>query len=149
MAQSAVEKEGRLFFVGNGGRAASSSHMAIDWSKAGKMPSLTLTDNAAMTACANDAGYENVFSTQLAYLAKPCDLLIAISSSGESANILNACAKMHELGGTVISLSGFREENSLSKVGDLNFYINSDAYGFVEVGHLALCHAVLDYIVSR
>jgi D-sedoheptulose 7-phosphate isomerase len=133
----------KIIFVGNGGSAAIASHLAIDFSN-GRMRSLALNDASALTCLGNDLGYENVFSRQLDFHARPGDLLIAISSSGRSPNILNAvkAARAHDC--VVVTFSGFTEDNDLRRSGDVNFYVRSGEYGFVEVAHLALCHAMLD-----
>jgi D-sedoheptulose 7-phosphate isomerase len=134
----------KIIFVGNGGSAGIASHLAIDFSKNGGLRSLAFNDASALTCLGNDLGYENVFAKQLDFHARPGDLLIAISSSGRSPNILNAvkAARVHDC--KVVTFSGFTEENDLRKSGDVNFYVRSGEYGFVEVAHLALCHAVLD-----
>jgi D-sedoheptulose 7-phosphate isomerase len=134
----------KIIFVGNGGSAGIASHLAIDFSKNGGLRSLAFNDVSALTCLGNDLGYENVFAKQLDFHARPGDLLIAISSSGRSPNILNAvkAARTHDC--RVVTFSGFTEGNDLRKSGDVNFYIKSQEYGFVEVAHLALCHAVLD-----
>lgn len=138
----------KLLFVGNGGSAGIASHLAIDFSKNGGVRALALNDGAALTCLGNDLGFEQVFAKQIEFHGRRDDILVAISSSGQSANILNAVAKARELGLSVITLSGFQTDNPLRRSGDLNFYIASDAYGFVEVGHLALCHAILDLAIA-
>jgi D-sedoheptulose 7-phosphate isomerase len=72
------------------------------------------------------------------------DLLVAISSSGTSPNILNAVKAARKINCKVVTFSGFTEDNNLRSVGNINFFVRSKEYGFVEVAHLALCHAVLD-----
>lgn len=136
----------KFIFIGNGGSASIASHMAIDFSKNGEIWALALNDAAALTCLANDLGFENVFAHQIRMLALWGDVLVAISSSGQSQNILNAVGAARDLSGIkrVITLSGFRPGNSLRGMGDLNFYVPSMEYGFVEVAHLALLHAILD-----
>jgi D-sedoheptulose 7-phosphate isomerase len=136
----------KLIFVGNGGSAAIASHMATDYSKNGNIRSLALNDSSMLTCLGNDLGYEYVFAKQIELHARPGDLLIALSSSGRSANILNAVAAGRAAGCTVVTLSGFTPDNPLRSLGDINFYIASDRYGFVEIGHLTICHAILDFI---
>jgi D-sedoheptulose 7-phosphate isomerase len=131
-------------FVGNGGSAGIASHLAIDFSKNGGLRSLAFNDSSALTCLGNDLGYENVFAKQLEFHARPGDLLIAISSSGRSPNILAAVKTARARNCKVVTFSGFTEENDLRKTGDINFFVRSREYGFVEVSHLALCHAVLD-----
>jgi len=136
---------GKLIFIGNGGSAAIASHMATDYSKNGGLRSMAMNDGAMLTCLSNDLGYENVFAKQIELFAKPGDLLIAISSSGKSPNILKAVAQGRASGCAVVTLSGFGADNPLRRLGDTNFYLASDQYGYVELGHLAICHAILDF----
>ena len=135
---------GKLMMVGNGGSAAIASHMVIDFSKNGGVPALAFNDPASLTCLANDLGYENVFSHQIKMLGQSQDLLFAISSSGRSPNILNAVTEARAIGIGVLTFSGFEENNPLRSMGDMNLYLSSNVYGFVEIGHLTLCHAILD-----
>lgn len=134
----------KIIFIGNGGSAGIASHLAIDFSKNGGLRSLAFNDPSALTCLGNDLGYENVFAKQLEFHARPGDLLIAISSSGRSPNIVGAVNTARTRDCKVATFSGFAEENELRRMGDVNFYVRSSEYGFVEVAHLALCHAVLD-----
>lgn len=143
------ENQGKLIFIGNGGSAGIASHLAIDYSKNGYLPALAFSDSAAITCLSNDYGYEHVFSKQMEFHSRDSDVLIAISSSGRSANILNAVAAAQELGCKVITFSGFDKMNPLRLEGDLNFFIDAKEYGYVEVAHVSLIHALLDYIISE
>ena len=136
----------KLIFIGNGGSAAIASHMATDYSKNGNIRALALNDSSMLTCLGNDLGYDRVFAKQIELHARPGDLVIAISSSGRSANILNAVQAARNAKCTVVTLSGFSAENPLRLLGDVNFYIDSDRYGFVEIGHLTICHVILDFI---
>ena len=136
--------DNKIIFVGNGGSAGISSHLAIDYLKNGGVAALAFNDGASLTCLANDLGYENVFSKQIDMHGRKNDLLIAISSSGRSQSILNAVASAQHRGLEIVTLSGFRPDNPLRALGSLNFHVNSDQYGFVEISHLALCHAFLD-----
>jgi D-sedoheptulose 7-phosphate isomerase len=136
----------KLIFIGNGGSATIASHMATDYSKNGGIRALALNDSSMLTCLGNDLGYDRVFAKQIELYACPGDLVIAISSSGRSANILNAVKAARAAKCKVITLSGFTADNPLRSLGDLNFYIASDRYGFVEIGHLTICHAVLDFL---
>jgi D-sedoheptulose 7-phosphate isomerase len=86
-----------------------------------------------------------VFAKQVEFHGRSGDMSVAISSSGQSSNILAAVAAARKLGCTVLTLSGFKPDNDLRNIGDMNLYLDSTAYGYVEIGHLALCHAILDY----
>jgi len=143
-AQTAHAMGQKVIFVGNGGSAAIASHLAIDYAKNGNIRAIALNDGAALTCLGNDFGYDQVFAKQIEMQGAAGDILVAISSSGRSDNILNAvrAARQHRM--YVVTLSGFAPDNPLRGLGDMNLYINSPAYGFVEVGHLALCHAILD-----
>ncbi len=138
----------KLMFVGNGGSAGIASHLAIDFTKNGGMRALAFYDGAALTCLGNDLGYENVFAKQIEMHARAGDLLFAISSSGQSENILGAVAAARGAEVTVVTLSGFAPDNPLRALGDFNLYLASAEYGFVEVGHLALLHALLDLLMG-
>ncbi|MBI5121863.1 MAG: SIS domain-containing protein [Rhodospirillales bacterium] len=133
-----------LYFIGNGGSAGIASHLAIDYSKNGNLRSLSLNDGAQLTCLANDLGYENVFAHPLSLHGRSGDLLLAISSSGRSPNILKACEAARAKGMAVVTLSGFDGTNPLKRLGDINLHVASHQYGFVEILHLSLLHAVLD-----
>ena len=143
-AHASHDAGNKIMFVGNGGSAGIASHLAIDFSKNGGLRSTAFNDPSALTCLGNDLGYENVFAKQIDLHGRPGDLLIAISSSGRSPNILGAVKTAHERGCKVATFSGFTEDNTLRGVGDVNFFVHSKEYGFVEIAHLALCHAVLD-----
>jgi D-sedoheptulose 7-phosphate isomerase len=139
----------KVMFVGNGGSAAIASHQATDYLKNGGMKAIAFNDAALLTCLANDLGYERVFEKQIEMLADRGDVLIAISSSGKSENILRAAAAAREAGCRVVTMSGFAQDNPLRMRGEINFYVPSQSYGFVEITHLALCHSIVDTIIAR
>ncbi len=139
----------RVFFVGNGGSAAISSHMSADWMKNGKIAAMSFNDGASLTCIANDIGYERAFQIPLRNHGRMGDILFAISSSGRSLSILNAVWQAKNQGLIVITLSGFDPDNPLRKEDKINFYIPSRNYGVVEIAHLTICHAILDRVVSN
>lgn len=132
------------YLIGNGGSAAMASHMAEDYTKNGGIRSMTFNDAPMLTCFANDLGYENIFTKSIEFFAKQGDSLIAISSSGNSPNIIKACevAKKKKL--NIYTFSGFQPDNKLRKLGKLNFYVPATEYGFVECTHNALLHGMLD-----
>jgi D-sedoheptulose 7-phosphate isomerase len=144
-----VRQRSALYFIGNGGSAAIASHMAIDFLNKGRFNACSLNDAAALTCLANDYGYKYVFSHQLARCIQPGDILVAISSSGESENILLGADVASQAGAIVITLSGFAFGNALKKVGDINFHCGSDNYRIVETAHLALLHGILETVVEN
>ncbi len=133
-----------VYLIGNGGSAAIASHIANDLCNVAGIRALGLLDHAALTCFANDYGYENVYAHRIERMARPADVLLAVSSSGESENIVRAVETMRGMGGRVIGLSGFAPDNRLRALGDLNFWIDSDDYGLVEVAHLFMLHHLVD-----
>lgn len=140
---------GKLIWVGNGGSAAIASHMATDFLKNAGMAATAFNDGSLLTCLSNDLGYENVFSTPINHLAKPEDVLVAISSSGKSQSILNAVSAAREHKLKVITLSGFGESNPLRQTGDINFYVPSNHYGHVEDIHQSIGHCWIDVIMQQ
>lgn len=134
----------RIFFIGNGGSNSICSHMMEDYMKMGRKHTMSFTDAAMITCYANDYGWERAMEEWIIAQFLPGDLLVAISSSGESKNILNATRKAKEIGGKVVTLSGFNKENSLGKLGDANIIIPVKSFGIVENFHSMLLHIILD-----
>ncbi len=148
LARQTHDSGNTLMFIGNGGSAAIASHMANDFCKNGKMRAVCFNDGAALTCLGNDYGYDEVFAYPIGLHGNAGDLLVAISSSGNSQNILNGVNAARERGIHVITLSGFQPDNKLRKLGDYNVYVPSGEYGFVEVTHQALCHAFIDLVMG-
>lgn len=142
-AKERHRKGRRVIFIGNGGSAAISSHMAVDWTKNGGIRSMAFSDAPTMTCLANDLGYANVFAKQLEFYAIPGDLVIITSSSGKSPNVLAAARAANALGLDSVRLTGMDPENKLRQGGRLNFYVPSGDYGLVELTHLAILHSVV------
>tara|TARA_B110000046_G_C13026063_1_gene414203 strand:- start:7338 stop:7865 length:528 start_codon:yes stop_codon:yes gene_type:complete len=139
-----IEKVRRIFFVGNGGSNSICSHMMEDFAKIGRFKTFAFSDPALITCYANDYGYENALAEWIKLNGESNDLLIAISSSGSSKNIINAVKEARQKSMKVITLSGFLESNKLIKTGDINFYIESQSYGVVECFHQVILHTLLD-----
>ena len=139
----------KLMFVGNGGSAAIASHQAVDYWKNGGMRAIAFNDSSLLTCIGNDFGYSQVFAKPVEMFADSGDVLVAISSSGRSENILLAVNAAKGKDCRVITMSGFSPDTPLRFAGDLNFYVPSQLYGHVEIVHLALCHCILDAIISR
>jgi D-sedoheptulose 7-phosphate isomerase len=148
-ARSAHDSGHKLMFVGNGGSATTASHMATDYNKNGNLRTLALNDSSMLTCLGNDYSFADVFARQVEFHATRGDLLVAISSSGKSPNILNATKAARRLGCTILTMSGFDADNPLRREGDMNVYLPSDLYGIVEIGHLAICHAIVDYSMEQ
>ena len=137
----------RLIVIGNGGSAAIALHSLVDFANAGGLKTVDLFSPSLLTCMANDYGYENVFSKPIEILAEKGDVLFAISSSGQSPNIIKACESALALKCLLVTFSGFSMDNPLRKLGHLNFYVPSTHYGFVELAHQALLHCILDLFI--
>ena len=134
----------RIHAIGNGGSAAIADHLCCDWTKGH-----SLNANVALySAIANDYGFEKVFSTQVAFYAEAGDVLIAISSSGNSSNILAAVEEAKARGITTIGLSGFKG-GALKDAADIALYVAAENYGIVEDGHQALMHVLAQFIAKK
>lgn len=139
----------KIFFIGNGGSMAICSHMMEDYAKIGKYRTFAFSDAALITCYSNDYGYENAMAEWLKVYMDEGDLLIAISSSGNSENINNASMEARKRKGKVITLSGFKSDNKLREKGDVNFYLPVLNYGVVECFHQVIVHALLDQITAE
>ena len=137
-----------MFFVGNGASAMMAGHMAADASKNGGFRSMAFNEPALMTAVSNDICYEQTFALPLKRFADPGDILVTISSSGNSPNVLAAIHAARELGMQVITLSGMKPDNKSRQVGDLNFYVPAPTYGLAESTHQAILHCWLDVFME-
>jgi len=134
----------RIYFIGNGGSMAICSHMMEDYGKIARFKTYSFSDPALITCYANDYGYEHALTEWLKLYFEEGDLLIAISSSGNSMNIVNAVDYATEQNGKVITLSGFKSDNKINGVGDVSFHVASESYGIVECLHHTILHIILD-----
>lgn len=142
----------RVFAVGNGGSAAIADHLCCDFTKGTHAPGHPIVDATSLTAnvalysaLANDFGFESVFSRQLGFIGRAGDVLLAISSSGNSANILAAVDTARDQGLTTIGLSGF-SGGALRDAVDVSLHIDVANYGIVEDAHQAIMHIMAQYI---
>lgn len=137
-----------MFIAGNGASAAMASHMSADASKNGGFRSLSFDNISLLTAISNDVSYEESFSMPLKRYANPGDMLVTISSSGNSPNIIKALHVAREMQLTTVTLSGMDENNHSRKMGTLNFFVPAATYGLVESSHQVLLHCWLDYYME-
>ncbi len=134
-----------VWFLGNGGSSAIASHFSQDLLNKYRIKSNVVSDASLITCLANDYGYDNVYEITLRVLANENDLLIIISSSGESENVLKCADFARRKGMRLITLTAFDPANRLwRKPADVSVYIPTKAYGKAEIGHAALLHAVID-----
>ncbi len=142
---AAMKDANRVYWVGNGGSCAICSHLSQDMMNKLGIRSHLFNDPSMMTCMANDYGYENVYARPIATYGEQNDILIAISSSGNSENILNAVEVAKKRQMIVIGLSGFKENNKLWNAAcDASFFVSSDLYGIVETGHELILHGIIE-----
>jgi phosphoheptose isomerase len=153
--EESVTRGATIYVAGNGGSAAISEHLCCDFTKGTFFPDLppfrthSLVSNSAFfTALSNDFGYEYSFSAQLEMLAKKGDVIILISSSGNSPNILKALEKAKSMGITSIGFSGF-EGGSLLQNADIKLHVPFNNYGIVEDAHQILMHTISQYFTIK
>jgi D-sedoheptulose 7-phosphate isomerase len=139
----------KIIVVGNGGSAAMASHVAVDLTKAAGCRAVTFNEADLLTCFANDYGYENWVEKALKFYADKGDVVILISSSGTSKNIINGANWAKEFGLTVITLSGFNTANPLRKIGDINLWVDSKGYNIIEMAHHIWLVSIVDYIVGN
>lgn len=140
------ENRRTVYLIGNGASASMASHMAADLAKNAHVHTEVFSDLALITAVANDLCYEEVFSEPLRRRMKPGDMLVAISSSGNSPNILRAADTAIGLEGQIATLSAMKPDNQLRSKGDLNFYVPAETYGMAESCHAAILHYWMDLV---
>jgi D-sedoheptulose 7-phosphate isomerase len=153
--QSARMRGSQVFIMGNGGSASTASHFVCDLAKNTRNAGLPhyraigLTDNMAIfSAYANDEGYENVFAKQLANLIQPGDVVIGISASGNSQNVLNAIEEARRESVTTIAFTGY-DGGRLGKMVDVNIHVKSNIIEHVEDIHLMLEHMIVKAIKDQ
>lgn len=139
---------GKVILIGNGGSAAIASHVTIDLTKAAQLRALNFNESSLITCFSNDYGYENWVDKALEAHAEMHDLVILISSSGKSLNILNGARQARAMGLKVLTFSGFSAENPLRSLGDVNFWADSSEYNVVEMTHNIWLLALVDKYIA-
>jgi D-sedoheptulose 7-phosphate isomerase len=137
-----------VYLIGNGASASMASHVAADLAKNAQVHTQVFTDLSLITALANDLSYEEVYAEPLRRRMNHGDLLVAISSSGQSSNILRAVQETKRLNGFVVTLSAMKPDNMLRKQGILNFYVPAKTYSMAETCHAAILHYWMDQMVE-
>lgn len=144
----ARESGGKLLLAGNGASASIASHLATDFSKQGGVRAVAFNDANLITALGNDCGYENWIAKALDFYADPQDVLILISSSGKSPNVVKAARHAKELGLYVAAFTGFAKDNPLGAAADINLWADSRSYNIVECTHMIWLAAIVDLLVG-
>jgi D-sedoheptulose 7-phosphate isomerase len=144
---STIKSKKKVLIFGNGGSAAISSHVSVDLTKNTKIKAINFNEADLITCFSNDYGYQNWVSKAIDFYADKNDVLILISSSGKSKNMLNACkaAKRKKIK-NIITFTGNKKNNPLSKLGDVNLWVNSDIYNYIENVHQIWLLSICDLI---
>ena len=148
LALKTKENDSKIIFAGNGASASISSHGAVDFSKQGKIRAITFNEANLITCLSNDYGYEIWVSEAIKLYANTRDLIVLISVSGESENLIKAAELSKEIGLTTITFTGRSKNNSLSKLGDISFWVDSHAYNIVECIHMIWITSVIDKLIG-
>ena len=145
-----TNKNKKIIIVGNGGSAAIASHFSVDLTKNAKLRCLNFHDAGLITCFANDFGFERWVEKAIDFYGDEGDLLIIISSSGNSENMLNGVKAARNANfNSVVTLSGFSKDNPLNQLGDVNLWIDSKAYNFVENIHQIWLLAIVDLVIGK
>jgi D-sedoheptulose 7-phosphate isomerase len=142
------DRGGKLMFAGNGASASTSEHGAVDFTKQGKIRSVTFHDPNLITCFANDYGYDNWMAKAIEHHANPEDAVVLISVSGNSPSVVNAAKYAKSVGLPVVSFTGRRSDNPLKQLADLDFFVPSDAYNVVECIHCIWLTAAIDLLIG-
>ncbi len=146
---NANKKNKKVIIFGNGGSAAISSHVSVDLTKNAKIRSINFNEADLLTCFSNDFGYEKVYSKSLEFYADAGDVVIIISASGKSKNLLEAakiCKKKKIL---LFTFTGFLKSNPLKKMGNINLWVNSKAYNIIENIHQIWLLSIVDRIIGK
>lgn len=143
------KRNGKILIFGNGGSAAISSHVSVDLTKNAKIRAVNFNESDLITCFSNDYGYERWIEKAVDFYADKKDILVLISSSGKSKNMLNACQAARRKKIKTISFTGHTKNNPLSKIADVSLWIDSKAYNFVENTHQIWLLTICDLIIGK
>jgi len=145
-----LNKKNKIVVAGNGGSAAISSHFSVDLTKNAKVRAINFNESDLITCFSNDYGYEKWIEKAIKYYCEKGDILILISSSGQSANIVNAGKYFkNKKIGKLITFTGHSKSNKLKKLGDINFWVNSKSYNLIENIHQFWLLSIVDLIIGK
>jgi len=139
----------KVIIAGNGGSAAMASHVAVDFTKQGNIRTVNFNEADLITCFANDYGYDHWVEKAIEFYGDEGDVVILISSSGSSKNMVNAAITAKKLSMQVITFTGFKSRNPLKHEGNLNFWVCSKAYNIVENTHQIWLLLVCDLIIGK
>jgi D-sedoheptulose 7-phosphate isomerase len=139
----------KIIIFGNGGSAAIASHFALDLTNVAKIKCVNFSDSRLITCLSNDYRFDNWIYKALEFYADKKDLLILISSSGMSKNMINAVKKTNIQFSSIVTFTGFNENNPLKKLGNLSFYVNSNIYNIIENIHQIWLLSIVDSLGKK
>ena len=140
---------GKTMAMGNGASASISSHISTDLSKGAGIRTVNFNDANLITALSNDYGYENWMAKAVEMYGESGDIVILVSSSGRSKNVVKAANIAKEMDIKIVTFSGFKEDNPLKQTGDINLWVDSKAYNIIENIHMIWLTAVCDAIIGK
>ena len=144
-----IKSDNKIYILGNGGSSSISSHISVDFVKSAGIKSETFNNSNLITCFANDYGHENWFKEAIKAYCSKNDLIIIISSSGKSPNLVNAAKFCNENNYDLITFTGFDKNNDVSKLGKINFYVNSQEYNYVEMTHHIILVSIVDIFAKK
>ena len=136
----------KIIIFGNGGSANIANHIANDLTNASKLKAISFSDIGMITCYTNDYGFDNWVTKAIEYHYEKGDVIILISSSGMSMNMVNAAVKCKKEKKYFVTLSGFNKKNKLSKYGNCRFFVNSNSYNHVELAHMQILMTIVDLV---
>ena len=139
----------KLLMAGNGGSAGIVSHAAVDFTKQAEILAMTFNEIGLVTALSNDYGYEHVISESFNYYSKPGDVLVCVSVSGKSPNLVNAVETAKRLNHKVVTFTGKSRDNPLFELADISFFVDSNSYNIVEGIHMIWLTSIVDMIIGK
>ncbi len=146
--QHTNKNNNKIVLFGNGGSAAMASHVAVDLVKNASIKAITYNEYDLITCLANDYGFEHWMEKAIEYYCNDGDIVVLISSSGNSENVVNAAKKSKAMNLKVVTFTGFNSNNNLKALGDFNFWVDSKAYNVVEMTHQIWLLSVVDSIIG-
>jgi phosphoheptose isomerase len=138
----------KVIFMGNGASYTIANHAALDYMSQTGVQTICVADQAVLTAFSNDFGYDEALARFCKINYKEGDILVCVSSSGNSPNVVNAAKYVKSVGGEVYSFTGFNADNELSKVADYNFWVDSKGYNVVESTHNLWLAMICDVMIE-
>tara|TARA_B100001057_G_C22511395_1_gene818039 strand:- start:92 stop:643 length:552 start_codon:yes stop_codon:yes gene_type:complete len=143
------KKNKKILIFGNGASASIASHVSVDLTKAANIRSMNFNEANLITCLANDYGHENWMARAIEFYGDKGDLIIFVSSSGKSKNVVRAAKYSRLMKYKVITLTGFSETNPLKKLGFINLWVNSKSYNIIENIHQTWLLSIIDYIIAN